>query len=84
MSNEPITDGGLFIGGWNGYDENHGVCELHEKCRNGHEYTEENTRWILGQGVNPRRRCRTCEKAWNEARKAKRKIVVSPPPFGPF
>ena len=31
-------------------------------CKNGHEFTEENTLWSTPKGRNPRRSCRTCNR----------------------
>lgn len=46
-------------------------------CINGHEYSEENTRWINTKTGSRQRRCRTCEAArdqtWNEVRRERRR-----------
>ena len=41
-------------------------------CRNGHEYTEENTRWVVRKNGNSTRQCKDCERDQDELRKLRR------------
>lgn len=44
------------------------------RCKNGHRFTPENTRFVKGRpGRPPRRRCITCFNEWQRARRAQRR-----------